>query len=130
MRVTPGVVTVLLAASSFVGLCQQQSPNPCNDPRSTIQMQECAAFELKNAEKDLESVYSSLLSELTDEGHKKLFVASQEAWLRYRDAGVEFESYFYTGGTIQLQIRLDSKTRMTRARTYELRQQLKDGFDH
>ena len=130
MKLASGLVTVMLAASSFGVYCQQPSANPCGSPKTTIEMRECAAFKLKNAEKDLEQVYSTMLSKLPDEGHKKLFVASKETWLKYRDAEAEFESYFYNGGTIQLQIKLDCMTRMTQARVKELRQLLKDEFDH
>jgi uncharacterized protein YecT (DUF1311 family) len=130
MKLASGLVTVMIATSSFGGFCQQPSANPCDNPKTTIEMRECAAFKLKNAEKDLEQVYSTMLSKLSDEAHKKSLRASQEAWQKYRDAAAEFEGYFYKGGTIQLQIKLDCMTRMTQARAKELRQLLKDEFDH
>jgi uncharacterized protein YecT (DUF1311 family) len=93
-------------------------------------MKECVEFKLKSAEKDLEQVCSTILSKLSDEAHKKLFLASQEAWKKYRDAEAMFEGYFYEGGTIQQQIKLDSLTRSTQERVKLLRQILKEEFEH
>lgn len=130
MRLVPSLVTVMVAMGSTGGFCQQPSANPRDNPKTTLEMRECAAFKLKNAEKDLDQVCSTLLSKLSDEAHKKSFKASQEAWQKYRDAEAEFEGYFYNGGTIQLQIKLDCMTRRTQARVKELLQILKDEFDH
>jgi uncharacterized protein YecT (DUF1311 family) len=120
----------MMATSAFGGFCQQPIVNPCDNPKTTIEMRECASFKLKNAEKGLEQVYTTILSKLSDEVHKKLFMASQDAWQKYRDAEAEFEGYFYNGGTIQLQIKLDCMTRLTQARANELHQLLKEELEH
>ena len=130
MKFAPALVTVLFAANGFSGICQQSSASSCDNPKTTIEMRECAALKLKNSEKELEQVYSFILSKLPDQAHKKLFALSQEAWRNYRDTEVKFEGNFYNGGTVQVQIQLDCMTRMTLARTKELRQILEDEFSH
>lgn len=125
-----GLIAILVATSSFNAFGQQPGGSPCDNPKTTIEMQECASFKLKQAEKELQQVYSIMLSRLTNETHKKLFIASQEAWQKHRNTEAEFEGYFYDGGTIQLQIKLDCMTRLTQTRVKELRQLLKDEFDH
>jgi uncharacterized protein YecT (DUF1311 family) len=118
------VAMILILSSS-----QGQGAAPCGNPLTTIEMRECAAFKLKIAESDLEHVYSTMLSKLPEGPPRQMLLASQESWKKFRESEAEFESHFYAGGTIQLQIRLDCMTRVTQARVNELRQLLKEEFD-
>ncbi|BDG09772.1 hypothetical protein AMPC_28850 [Anaeromyxobacter paludicola] len=92
-------------------------------------MRACAAASLEAAEKDLQQIYSKVLSKLTDESHRKALRASQEAWQRYRDAEVRLEGALYEGGTIRPQIELYCRASITRARSEELRRLLAENFD-
>ncbi len=130
MRVALWVGAVMVATYPLGGVGQLPSADPCDSPATTIEMRMCAEARLKSAEKELEQICSAMLARLPDEAHKKSFLASQEAWRTYRDAEVDFEGHFYDGGTIQRQVKLNGRTRMTQARVAELRQRLKDEVDH
>jgi uncharacterized protein YecT (DUF1311 family) len=100
--------------------------NPPSQPSSEIDkvlttedMRALAQKQLVDADKELNRVYALLLSGLTEASHKKKLINAQNAWIKFRDMESDFEGFFYEGGTIQLQVTLDSKARITRERVAE-----------
>lgn len=112
---------------------QDQKPqvnDPCANPQTTIEMRECASKRFNEADTELNRVFAKLLSGLSDDNeHKAKLRLSQDTWLKYRDANSDFEAYFYNGGTVQQQIRLNCLTRMTQNRTKELQTILNKEFN-
>jgi uncharacterized protein YecT (DUF1311 family) len=130
MKLLRALITVLVASGGPGAFCQQPGKSPFNHPKTTIEMRECAAFRLKKAEMDLRKTCAALMAKLPDEAHRKLLVASQEAWETFRDTEAGLEGYFYNGGTIEPQIRIDCLTRTTLARVEDLRRLLKEESGH
>ena len=104
----------------------QKSQDPCTDAQTTAEMRDCTGKEYKQADAELNRVYKQLMSKLEDEGHKTALKNAQQAWIRYRDTNCEYESYLNRGGTIYSVIHTGCLTRMTKERTTELREVLKE----
>jgi uncharacterized protein YecT (DUF1311 family) len=96
---------------------------------TTAGMREQASKVYKQADTKLNAVFNRLLAKIDDEVQKEKLRSAQRAWLKYRDANAEFESFFYDGGTIQPQICTNSLTTMTKNRTKELQHILATEFD-
>ena len=126
----------VLALSTSIVLCflmgsvshtrSQKSQDPCADAQTTAEMRDCTGKEYKQADAELNRVYKQLMSKLEDEGHKTALKNAQQTWIRYRDTNCEYESYLNRGGTIYSVIYTGCLTRMTKERTTELREVLKE----
>lgn len=101
---------------------QKQKPS-CDEAGTQFEMNQCAHREYLSADAELNKVYKQLVSELDGEELAKLKVA-EAAWLKYRDAHCEYESFFNRGGTIRPMIHSFCLARVTGARTEELKQQI------
>lgn len=122
------------ALAAFIILCflmatnalaqNQQTPDPCDNAQSTVDMGNCAGEEYKKADAELNSVYKQLMSSLEDREYEALLKTAQQAWLKYRDAHCDFEAFENRGGTIYPVMHRSCLTTMTKARTKELREQL------
>ena len=117
---------LLLSVTAPVNLEAQR--DPCKG-ETTFEMKQCSAKEYKRADDELNKVYQQLMSKLGDEGHKSALKSAQLAWLKYRDANCDFESYLNRGGSIYSVIVTECKTSMTASRTREMKQQLKQLAD-
>ena len=104
----------------------QKSQDPCANAKTTAEMRDCAGKEYKQADVELNRVYKQLISKLGDEGHKAALKNAQQAWIRYRDTNCEYEGYLNRGGTIYPVIYTGCLTRMTKERTTELRELMKE----
>ncbi len=116
---------MLIVVAALSGLVQaQKTQDPCANAQTTAEMRDCTNREYKQADDELNKVYRQLISKLDDAGHKAALKTAQLAWIKYRDANCEFESYLYRGGTIEPVIRYNCMTSMTVSRTKELREYL------
>src|SRR2546427_12154432 len=123
------------AATFFVLLCTLVSgyafaqgtkkADPCANAQSQAEMNICAGKEYKAADATLNQVYRQLVSMLDDEEKSQLKEA-QTSWLKYRDTNCEFVADQYKGGTIRPMIHGLCLAEMTRNRTTELRDQIKE----
>ena len=102
----------------------QQTPDPCDNAQSTVDMGNCAGKEYKEADEELNRVYKKLMASLEDREYEALLRTAQQAWLKYRDAHCDFEAFENRGGTIYPVMHRSCLTTMTRARTKELKQQM------
>ena len=100
-----------------------QTPDPCEGAQTTVDMGNCAGKEYKQADAELNAVYKQLMSSLSDKEHQASLRTAQQAWLKYRDANCEFDTFENRGGTIHPVIYTSCLAAMTRARTKELREQ-------
>jgi uncharacterized protein YecT (DUF1311 family) len=117
------IILCFLAASNAAAQ-NPQSPDPCADPQSTVEMRDCAGKEYKQADAELNAVYKELMATLSDKEHQASLRSAQQAWLKYRDANCEFDAFENRGGTIYPVVYTSCLTAMTRARTKELREQM------
>jgi uncharacterized protein YecT (DUF1311 family) len=123
-RVILCALLVPLWLSAAGARTQKQRPiQPCEEQSSQAEASACAYREYKAADAELNKAYGRLASKLEADG-KALLKDSELAWIKYRDTTCVFESSFYKGGTMRPMIESFCLTRVTKARTAELKQQL------
>jgi uncharacterized protein YecT (DUF1311 family) len=98
---------------------------PCASAQTQTDMNICWGNEYKSADATLNQIYRQLVAKL-DEGEKTQLKDVESAWLKYRDANCDFVADQYKGGTIRPMIDAICLTDMTKNRTAELRNQIKD----
>ncbi len=113
----------LLAASAKTQ--KERQVQPCEGYGSQAEATGCAHREYQAADAELNKVYKQLVSKL-DAGQQEFLKKAETAWIKYRDADCEYEDSFYAGGTMRPMINYFCMARVTRARTAELRLQLKN----
>ena len=113
----------LLAAGSALG--QGTKKAPCSDANTQAEMNICAGKEYKTADAALNRVYQQLVAML-DSAEKDQLKEAQTAWIKYRDANCDFVGDQYKGGSIRPTIYGLCLADVTRNRTAELRNQIKD----
>ncbi len=99
--------------------------DPCAKAQSQAEMNDCAGKEYQAADAVLNQVYRKLVAMLDDEEKAQLKEA-QTAWLKYRDLNCDFVADQYKGGTIRPMIHGLCLADVTKNRTSELRNQIKD----
>ena len=95
----------------------------CTDPADQMTMNICADHDLKASDKMLNAAYQALLKKLSPEGRQKLKLA-QNAWIAYRDAQCEFDTFGSRNGSIFPMIHSACLDTLTQAQTKVLNQQL------
>ena len=119
-------LAALPSVATFAQKGRQKTKEPCADTaRTQLELNECANKDFKAADAVLNRVYNQLAAKLTDDEKAKLKEVELN-WLKYRDANCTFEADAYAGGSIAPFTYSYCLARMTRARTAELREQLKD----
>ena len=113
---------LLVIASAFG---QGTKKPPCSDATTQAEMNICAGKEYKAADATLNRVYQQLVAMLEPEEKSQLKEA-QTAWIKYRDANCEFVADQYKGGSIRPMIYGLCLADVTRNRTSELKDQIKD----
>jgi len=124
--VLSSIILGFLVASNAVAQ-NPQTPDPCADAQTTVEMRDCAGKEYKQADAELNAVYKQLMSTLSDKAEQAALKSAQQAWLKYRDANCEFDAFENRGGTIYPVVYTSCLTAMTRARTKELREEMEEG---
>ena len=120
MRVSFWLVLILPLVGTTKSFAQT-----CNDAANQMQMNECAETAFKNADDELNSVYGDVVRRLkADEVAKKLLVATQKAWLRFRDAECAFISSASSGGSIYPMIVANCRASITQERVNGLKRYL------
>ena len=125
----PGSALVLSSliwlAGTSVSAQKQKKPDPCANPQTQTEMTQCAADAYKAADKVLNQVYQQLVAKLDDDEKAQLKEA-QTAWLKYRDTNCDFVADQYKGGTMRPMIYAGCLADVTKNRTSELREQIKE----
>lgn len=117
--------SLLWLAGASVSAQKQKKPDPCANPQTQTEMTQCAAEAYKAADKVLNQVYQQLVAKLDDDEKAQLKEA-QTAWLKYRDTNCDFVADQYKGGTMRPMIYAGCLADVTKKRTGELREQIKD----
>ncbi len=123
MKKTVLLLFVVVAAFVSSGAAKK-APDPCSNPQTTLEMRECEAKMLKEADASLNKVYKQLISLIGDKAQKDRLKAAEQAWLKYRDAHCAFMAGFYEGGTMEAQTYTACLREMTEKRTSELQEAL------
>ena len=123
------IVSAILLALALLAAAPAQKPaqrDPCgDDAQSQSEMNICADKKFKAADAVLNRVYNQLAAKL-EAGARAKLKAAEVSWLKYRDDNCDYEAAQFEGGSMQPLIRSSCLERMTKARTAELRGQLKD----
>src|ERR1700759_607753 len=99
----------------------QNKKDPCDNPQTQIEMDECQGREMKKADAALNAVYKQFMTKLDDEGERAIFKTAQQAWIKFRDAECEAESFQNKGGTIYPMVYNGCVTTLTQERTKQLK---------
>jgi len=120
------VVAAVLSCAALSAPAQtRQAEDPCRDPQSQAEMNMCAAKRFKAADAELNKVYNRLASMLAGDNSARL-KAAEVSWMKYRDDNCDYEADFFEGGSMKPLIYSSCMERMTKARTAELRGQIKE----
>jgi uncharacterized protein YecT (DUF1311 family) len=93
------------------------------DSGVTRTMKLCASYDLHAQDLRLNAVYKTALSEARESGHQNSLIASQRAWLTYRDAVCEYEGKKTAdGGSMEGLIIISCKETLTKERADRLSQ--------
>ncbi len=95
------------------------SAEECGNLRTQLDMNQCAAGQFKQLDKELNTVYRQCRSRL-DEGQKAQFKAAELAWVKYRDLSCAFESSDVEDGSVHPFILQSCLAEKTRARLKEI----------
>jgi uncharacterized protein YecT (DUF1311 family) len=107
-------LTFLILATGSVARGQ------CEEAKSTLQINECYARELKRVDAELNKVYHLTLKKLQVDD-AALLRKSQRAWLVYRDVHYEAERALWGGGTGGPAAWMSCKLELTSQRTAEIK---------
>jgi uncharacterized protein YecT (DUF1311 family) len=116
------LAALLLTAAAGAKTQKERQLQPCEERGSQAEASGCARREFQAADAELNKAYNRLAGVL-DAEEKALLKASELAWIKYRDTNCTFESSQYAGGTMRPMIESFCLTRVTRARTAELKEQ-------
>ena len=123
MRPMPWIVAVaaLVAGFAMAGPASAVPPK-CNEQSNQMQLDMCADQEFKAADTALNRAYTEIQKRLADDadGKKRLTVA-QKAWIGFRDAECDFQTFNSRDGSIYPMIVSECLTAMTKKRAEELK---------
>ena len=107
--------------------------NPCATANTQLAMNQCAAGEYKQADAAMTRQWNVNYAAMKRRdaqdrsrgggfGYAAALLESQRAWLKFRDTQCVVEGGQYAGGSMQGMVITQCKTKMTRARTAQLRE--------
>lgn len=95
----------------------------CTDPADQMAMTVCAEKDFQSADTELGAAYQALTERITPEGREKL-EAARQAWIAYRDAQCDFDTFGSRDGTLYPMVQSTCLASLTRAQTQLLNEQL------
>ncbi len=105
-------------------LAEEVIETDCNNPRDTPGYSNCAYYAYMTADQQLNDVYKQLTNNIKGD-EKKLLITAQKAWIQFRDANCDFETFNVRGGTGWSTYHDECLERMTLQRTSELQNVLR-----
>jgi uncharacterized protein YecT (DUF1311 family) len=104
----------------------QAHADGCDSATTQGDMNACAGRQYQAADKDLNAVYQQITQRLKDSADtRQLLVATQRAWVSFRDAECAFAASGVSGGSVYPLIQLNCLTAQTVSRTQVLKDYLK-----
>ncbi|MEG4169911.1 MULTISPECIES: lysozyme inhibitor LprI family protein [unclassified Microcoleus] len=113
--------TSVSAQSPIFPIAQQIN---CDRPQGDAQVRTCIRLKYEVSDQRLNEVYKQLMSQLSEE-ERSLLSEAQLGWIQLRDKTCEFEVYKSRGGTGYGGFLNECLDRMTKQRTAELEEYLK-----
>ena len=123
MRPMPLIVAIgaLVVGGTMAGPAGAVPPK-CNDQSTQADLDVCADQEFKAADIALNRAYSEIQKRLADDaGGKKRLTVAQKAWIGFRDAECDFQTFNSRDGSIYPMIVSECLTAMTGKRTEALK---------
>ena len=123
MRSVPLIVAVgaMLAGIAMTGPAAAVPPK-CNDPSNQMELDICADQEFKAADTALNRAYQEIQKRLAEDADGKSRIsAAQKAWIGFRDAECDFQTYLSKDGSIYPMLVSECFTILTKKRTEELK---------
>ena len=90
--------------------------------RTQLEMNDCAAAEFQRFDAELNAVWPLAKSRADAFGAGAQLLDAQRKWIDFRDAACTAEISPYAGGSIRPLVWYNCLTRLTQARTFDLRQ--------
>jgi uncharacterized protein YecT (DUF1311 family) len=116
----------LLVFSSLITISSQSNASDnCNNLKTQLEMNACAANEYQRDDAKLNEYYKELAEKLGP-SEKERLKAAQRAWIKFRDLQCEFEASRYEGGSIQPLVRSSCLAQVTKQRNEDLRRMIED----
>lgn len=109
----------LLLACAPATLAAQADPS-CDEARTQVEMNACAARTLQTADSVLNQVYPRVMAQL-DSARAPLLREAQRQWIRLRDADCAVEAAEFEGGSMQPMVHSFCLADATRQRARHLR---------
>jgi uncharacterized protein YecT (DUF1311 family) len=122
------VLTIMLALAAAI----QSAQGNCRNPQTQLDMNFCAGDRFGQADAQLNRAYRDVVREAqeADRGdadldtshpnNEEALRASQRAWVAFRDAQCQYESFEARGGSMQPMLYENCRARMTRERIQQL----------
>ncbi len=121
--VLPGttLMAVALVADPAPAVAQARG---CPPDATQLELNDCAAAAFQEADDELNAVWRSAKAAMDGYGAGALLLDAQRKWIAFRDAACRAEIEVYAGGSIQPLVWSNCLTRLTRQRSFDLRQVL------
>lgn len=119
-----GVFLLLLA---FTQLCIANVN--CGNPKTQYDMNICSGIKLSNIETELKNKVKNISGHLKQIDGSKIFIESNEAWIKFRNLHCESISKIYESGSIHSLIESECKIMLTKERIDSLDNDYKDTID-
>lgn len=116
------LILLVLPISSV--LAEEIIETNCNNPRDTPGYSDCAYHAYEVADQQLNDIYKKLLDTVKGE-EKSLLITAQKAWIQFRDANCDFETFDVRGGTGWSTYHDECLERMTLQRVLEIKNMLR-----
>lgn len=101
--------------------------DPCDSATNQQQINACTQQKAQAADRQLNQTYKRLIAGLNQQ-QRASFDKSQFAWIKYKDATCAYEKSRFTGGSIAPSVYSMCLERVTRQRTADLENYLKEGW--
>ena len=117
--------SLVLAASALSALASVACAQECENALDRRTMNDCAALAFKKSDAELNALYKEAESRLkTDAEAKKLLIATERAWLVFRNAECAFSASGTAGGSIYPMVYSHCLDTLTKARITDLKRYL------
>jgi uncharacterized protein YecT (DUF1311 family) len=99
MRASLAALVALLAVAAVAGPTRAQADD-CDSAQGQADMNECYGKAFKASDAELNKLYKEITARLKDDPDTtRLLVATQRAWVAFRDAECNFQEAAVAGGT-------------------------------
>ena len=123
------VLAALVVAWCGQTLARADETIDCKDPQDQNTMTRCAGLDYEKADKDLNKLWPSIKASAEDSdkgagadegGYVKALMASQKAWIAFRDAECTWQGFESHGGSMEPMLVNGCLARLTRERIKQL----------